>query len=922
MTPLAIAAALLALQGPERDAPATDAYAVHCGELHVGNGDVHRHAWLIVANGRVQRIVTDAPPAEMRIVDASSKTVMPGLVVADTDLSRQADSPYNVTPDFVALDGFDLLRERPQALAGGVTTYYLSPSRKRLISGQGSVIKSAGNDPQRRVLAERACLRIALGEDGTSAPAVFEPDPAPTSAEPLLPARQQVPTARIAQLAELRRLLRQARETGGSGALGPGAVEDRYDPLPLLRAMRGELPVRIAARSAADLRRALELGSEIGAGLVLEDPWEIDRVAASARAQAVGVVLRVPVRPGAANPDDRSTEDEPRSRPETAAAAAAAGLKLALAPARDSDLADMLLVAGIAVRHGLDADIALRSITLDAARVLGVDARVGSLEPGKDADFLVLSGAPLAIGTMVEETWIDGARAWQRQSDTRLLAVRAGRILTAAGATIRDGVVLVANGKIKALGPDLAIPYGAEVVDCAGGVAVPGFIDAYSHLGLADAATVPTGAADQIVADVVDPNDLAFAQARAAGLTTVLVSGRDEGRVSGRVAAVKTAGADRAAMVLKDTAALRLVWDEVGADSIRQLAESVERGKDYIERWQRYEKALADWKAGKGEKPLLEEAPAAGGDDPVSGVWEIEAYDLPFPIPLTWVFTLRLEGTTVTGDVVTRVRGQDRGETPIDSGKFENGVLTIEMRGMGGSATLEGRIDNDSIDGTFSSGRFSGKIRGERVSADSSGTARSGNGQQSSTPRKPRIDESLEPLRALWEKRIPAIVRCDRAPAIEAVLKWFDEQKLPLVLTGVRDAVETPGLFGERRPGVILDPQVVRRERGELVNAAARLSEFGLPTAIGTGDAAGARHLPVHAAMAVRYGMAPSDALAALTINPARMFRIDDRVGSLERGKDADLVVFTGDPFEVTSRVLLVVIDGRVVVDNRNGGPR
>ena len=73
----------------------------------------------------------------------------------------------------------------------------------------------------------------------------------------------------------------------------------------------------------------------------------------------------------------------------------------------------------------------------------------------------------------------------------------------------------------------------------------------------------------------------------------------------------------------------------------------------------------------------------------------------------------------------------------------------------------------------------------------------------------------------------------------------------------------------------------------------------------------------MHAAYAVRYGLSPQDALQALTLWPAEAFHLDERIGSLEKGKDADLVIFSGNPFEPMSRVLLVVCNGRVVVDNR-----
>ena len=77
------------------------------------------------------------------------------------------------------------------------------------------------------------------------------------------------------------------------------------------------------------------------------------------------------------------------------------------------------------------------------------------------------------------------------------------------------------------------------------------------------------------------------------------------------------------------------------------------------------------------------------------------------------------------------------------------------------------------------------------------------------------------------------------------------------------------------------------------------------------------RALPLTAAYAVRYGLDPFDALKALTINPARMLKLDSRMGSIERGRDADLVLFTGDPFAMTSRVKIVIIGGAVVYEGK-----
>ncbi|MEM7204543.1 MAG: amidohydrolase family protein [Planctomycetota bacterium] len=903
---------------------------VRCGALYVGDGTVLEDATMVVQNGRVLAVGAGAGapavPSGARIVDVTGKTVMPGLVAADSDLAAGADERYGVTPDVVAVDGFDFAKRRLRWLEGGVTTAYLSPGRARLVSGQGSVVKLAGEDMMGRVLADSACLRIAMGGAALRAPAVFEPTAAPTSDDPLLPARQQAPTARISLLTELRELFETAvrSDRGSNGPLaafsGTGAAEDRYSLEPLQRAARGDLRVRVAAARAGDLRRALRLAADLQLAMVLEDPWELHRLAdAVRRQQALGAVFRLPVRVGGRNPggEDRA-QDEPERHLDAPAVAARAGLRVALATSRDQDAADFLWIAALAIRHGLTPTQAMRSVTADAAAVLGVADRVGTLTPGKDADFAVLSGEPFAVGTLVEQTWVEGTLAWERQASSSLLAVRCDRIETVAGQTFGNGVLLAADGKIKAVGEGLAVPYGARVVDVPGGVMVPGFVNAYCHVGLSgDGTGIPKGAADQRVGRVVDPSDPLLARAAQAGLTTVLVSGTDSSLVSGRVAALKTAAPDRDSLVLRETAALRFVHDAVGADAIKPLADAVARGRRYLKKWQDYEAKLA--KKAKGEATDEDdededETSTPKKADPITGTWKVELVDAPFPLQITLELELGEDGSTVTGTVVARFGSREM-STDVQDGKLEGDTLTASFTLMG-PTEVTATVGEDSMSGSLQSPQGDQEFRATRTAKDG---AAAGDDDEDGDG-KPKVDESLEPLRALVEKKIPAVVRVDRAPAIRSVVEWFAEQELPLVLTGARDATRDPAVLGEQPPGVVLDPDVVQREDGAMLNAAANLTDHGVALALGTGDTAGARHLPLHMALAVRYGLDPTEALEALTLHPARLFQLDDRIGSLERGKDADFVVFSGSPFELTSRVLLVVVGGRVVVDQREQG--
>ncbi|MBM4062620.1 MAG: amidohydrolase family protein [Planctomycetes bacterium] len=904
--------------------------AVRCGTLLVGDGTTVLHdVWLVVKNGVVHSIGTDAPPAELPVVDARGKVVMPGIVAVDGDFAGSADADYQVTPDALAVDGFDFDRKWPSALQGGVTTAYLSPGRARLVGGQGAVVKLAGTDLVARVLTENACLRVNLGDAALQAPRVFEPVPHPTSDEPLEAARIQAPTARISVLAELRALFAAATDPNKApGGLGP--AEHRYDERPLADVIAGKLPLRAAAWRSQDVRGALQLQRELGVRMVLEDPQELAPLAADAARQKVGAVFRVPVRFGQSNPGGEDRLQELREPDLGAPAAAAqAGMPVGLAPAAGVSPRDYLMAVAIAVRHGLPRPAALRAVGADAALLLGVAARVGTLAPGKDADFLVLSGDPLAVGTMVEATWIDGRQVYARKTARQALAVRADRILDATGRVFRDGVILVQDGRIKGVGEGLAIPYGARVVDVPGGVMTPGFVDAFSHLGLAGEGTpVPPGQPNQRLHEAIVHDDPMFQQALAEGLTTLLVSGKDGGPVAGRIAAIKTGARDQAGMLLRAVAGQRLLHDGVGPDAIKPLRDQLERGKQYVEQWRKYEKELAEWQAGKkpaapapAEPPKAPEARPA--EDPVSGTWEAEI-DVQGRLQIKVTLDLRLEGTKVTGTVKMSIMGRDSEPRPIQGGSYENGKLVLEFgTGRGGTTKLEGTITGDTIKGTFGMGQggeqpFTGtrtsKTPGSAPAAPRRAEAKPG---EDGKPKPPKVDEALEPLRAAIEKRGTLVVRSSRGQAIGDVIDLLEKEQLRYVLQGVDDLLDDPACARDKKPAVLVGPESVYEDEGELRNAAAILADRGSPILFGSGDCAGTRFLPLHVAHAVRYGLSPTDALAALSLWPARAFGLDDRIGSLEKGKDADFVVFSGDPFEPSSRVLLVVCNGEVVVDRR-----
>ena len=154
--------------------------------------------------------------------------------------------------------------------------------------------------------------------------------------------------------------------------------------------------------------------------------------------------------------------------------------------------------------------------------------------------------------------------------------MRAGRIHDGTGRVLRNGVVLIQDGRVKAVGEDLAIPYGAEVLELEDGVATPGFVDVFSHLGLAGEGTgVPSGNPAQLLHEVLAYDDPMFQPALREGITSLLVGGKDGGLTSGRLAAIKTGAADRDGMLLREIAGQRMVFDAIGPNATKPLADQI-----------------------------------------------------------------------------------------------------------------------------------------------------------------------------------------------------------------------------------------------------------------------------------------------------------------------------------------------------------
>lgn len=188
---------------------------------------------------------------------------------------------------------------------------------------------------------------------------------------------------------------------------------------------------------------------------------------------------------------------------------------------------------------------------------------------------------------------------------------------------------------------------------------------------------------------------------------------------------------------------------------------------------------------------------------------------------------------------------------------------------------------------------------------------------------KPDYDMKLEALVKVLNGEIPLKAHAHRADDILTAIRIAKEFKLSLSIDHCTEGHLISDILREEKVPVIVGPMLTDRSKIELRNQSLRnpglLSKAGIKVAIMTDHpCVPVQHLGLCASMAVREGMDETEALKAITINAAEITGIADRVGSLETGKDADIVIFNGFPLEFRSRVTTTIINGKIVYSKGN----
>ncbi|MEW5762798.1 MAG: amidohydrolase [Bacillota bacterium] len=347
------------------------------------------------------------PPSGAEVFDARGKFVLPGLIDAHCHVGiieevfrREGDDANEttdpVTPHLRAIDGIDPCDLGfADALAGGVTTLCVTPGSANVIGGEMAVLKAAGGTVEAKLVRFPAGMKAALGENPKR---VYGQE-------------KRTPATRMANAALLRTALVQAQEylRKRERREGKEAPDRDLKWEALGRVLEGKIPLRVHAHRADDILTAVRVAREFGAQLVIEHGTEAYKVADVLAREGVPVVLG-PIITNRPKPEMRAVDLRAAKR------LADAGVRFAVMTDHPVVPVQYLgLSAALTVRGGLDEERALASVTIEAARILGVADRLGSLEPGKDADIVVMDRPLFDARSRVKAVFVDGRPAYRRE---------------------------------------------------------------------------------------------------------------------------------------------------------------------------------------------------------------------------------------------------------------------------------------------------------------------------------------------------------------------------------------------------------------------------------------------------------------------------------------------------------------------------
>jgi imidazolonepropionase-like amidohydrolase len=785
---------------------------------------------ILITNGKIAKAGKSfsVPEGTKEIV---AEVVIPGLidihshigvysvpVVRENFDGNEATNP--VTPQARAFDGFNFDDPAiPPSRAAGVTTVVSRPGSLNVIGGTSVALKLKNAPPDEMVIKEDCDLKMAIEGNPSGFYAGLHRMPSTLMGVCYVARRAFVEAQEY-----LKRWETYEKDRAAGKETAPPERDLGKDIL--VRVLKREIPVHIHVYTASEIMSSIRLSDEFGFRLSLGH-CDKSYLIVNELAKRKDVYYNV----GPAVFDiyyQNSLEFA-----NVPAILARAGLKVSLQTDAGARQQNLRQFASLCVRYGMTEKDALKAITIHGAEAVDLSDKIGSIEAGKDADLVLLDGEPFEFLTSVEKVIIDGRVEYSKNQETGFkiesfppqasqtlivspevktadrYALKGGTVYTMDGSSLKNGVLLIKDGKIENVGEGAAIPQGYPVIDAGEFVLMPGLVLARSYIGLTSNFRMQTST-DEIsepvapameVKNAVEPQHPHFYLTHQLGITSALITPGNLNVIGGQGSVLKT-------------------W----------------------------------------------------------------------------------------GDVVDRMIVRDR---------------AVMVFGLGAKAKRKQRMPSTRMGIAALIRKTLTKAREYMHSHDRYEKDKKG--------LEPPRDLSLEALVPVLKGKMPVIVHCERKDDILTALRLADEFGLNIILDGATEAYrivdeikkrDIPVILGDLLRGIgnVEDAGFSNSNPAILAKAGVRVafrSREGLWYWPAAGMVGG--DLLEVAAFACKNGMPEEAALRAVTIDAARIAGVHDRVGSLEPGKDADILILRGHPFRTTSVPEAVIIDGKIVYQRKEG---
>ncbi|SHO47476.1 amidohydrolase [Anaerocolumna xylanovorans] len=378
-----------------------EALLIKGGLIHDAVSEIPYIADILAIDGKITKIQPDIPPEDgMNVIDARDSWIYPGLVEAHSHIGLSGygigfeGKDYNemndiLTPHLRAIDAINPMDPALlQAAQGGVTSVATGPGSSNVLGGTFAAIKLYGTRIDNMIIKEKAAMKCAFGEN------------------PKRIYKDKNNFSRMSTAAKLREILYQAREyqekliSAGDDKSKKPAFNMKLEAL--LPVLNREIPLKAHAHRADDIFTAIRIAKEFDLKLTIEHCTEGHLIAGELAKEGY---------PVAVGPSfSHATKFELKNKSfTTPGILAKAGVPVSIITDNPVTPQQYLsLCAGLAVKSGMEPFEALKAITINPARHIGIEDRVGSLAVGKDADIVLTDGDILYSQTNVLRTYIDG----------------------------------------------------------------------------------------------------------------------------------------------------------------------------------------------------------------------------------------------------------------------------------------------------------------------------------------------------------------------------------------------------------------------------------------------------------------------------------------------------------------------------------